>query len=627
MGTSSTVADVPAVNGNARGADEPSEKTTSITRRTTAYVDRDHKRRVTQAISTARRAGMFYDSESMRRASGWLLRLVSGCKDDLRSNIFTLKGKGKRKISMAYAQVIGGWDKRYNQGMANHAKLRVLFTDELEKGNRDKIGPKSMYKGYFEDGPEKTDKVMSDKPIPKSLNRKAFKRALERLNSEVPSQSIRLQSIKQVLEQERSEREAHEPEAPGLDSTTNSGPPFFKRAWKPNDEMGSQNRRYTEMVYEYIYHKSSDYYRKLAQGDTVTFMAMTGQRTVQRGLHPLTDPKQGPKVKRFIQALEKTEAVLWKTFTPAVMEILRHLRPYPAGNAAHMAWCDTPVIDKECHKVLDYCHQHRLPIISGDVSNFDASVVPALWLELAHAMSDWFYRSKKFFEALNESVISNVVLLDPRGLSGPGPSSIKSGSGGTNFIDTQYNKLALYYGEECGFYKIEAAAFQGDDFFSAGSGMTSDGVAEAYKHLNLTVSVDKQSVLVDALMFLQRLHLYGLWGGIASSYRVLGSTLVYEKMSQMLPGNEWNPYMEAIQVISKLENASFHPLFEELVEYVKMGDKFHLGADKSASEVIKLAGTHAGDLLAQQTAQNFNSQTMEKTSRGFQDSADRKSVV
>lgn len=268
---------------------------------------------------------------------------------------------------------------------------------------------------------------------------------------------------------------------------------------------------------------------------------------------------------------------------------------------------------------IGYCSSHGLKCLSGDIAGFDVLVIPELWQYLVNGMASWFRSEERFFKALNRSVITHCRVLSPTGVMRSGPSSIKSGSGGTNFIDSQYNKLAIYYGEEIGLYKAESYAVQGDDFILAGVGVEPDAVAEAYSHLGLTVHPDKKNFAAGRSNFLQRLHIEGWKGGIASVYRVLASCLVYEKL--VYSSNQWNPYLETIQLVSKLENAAFHPAFSAVVEYVASLDKYQLFRAATGREILERAGHNAADLLARDSASSISTRTLDPGKDGFSMSA------
>lgn len=569
-------------------------------------------KRVMLTLQGAVQAKLVYDGAAKARLKGWLIRLASGSDLDLRSNIFRKGGRNR-----SYQDVVAEFSTVYAESLARSGVeqgLVDLIYKELEEGNREKIGPKSMYLGYFQDGPDKLKAVMSDKPIPAQLDRRAWKQATDRLRDEHPADCVRLSSIEDTMRVIRPEGQEHNPEAPGLDGSTNSGYPFFAPNWRPNPGLSHKKYELSLVMFNYIQSRAKALAAELYKGRQVNFVAMVGQRTVSRGLDPLSDPK----TKRLILALDKAEAVLWKTLTPQIQALRKEFK-CPGGVRSQVAWLDLPAIDVDMQLMLQTANKAGRIVLSGDVSAFDASVIPALWADVARAISPWFYKARKFFEALNLSDIYNVTVISPAGIVQPTASSIKSGSGGTNFVDCMYNLVTLYYGEAAGFYKLTNYSVQGDDFVADGDGVSPDSIAEAYKHTGLTVHPDKQTYTEGALSYLQRLHYLGYEGGMASAFRVLGSLLVYEKLAYK--DTEWNPWMDAIIAISKLENLVFHPVYEDMVAYVAENDKYRLGSGLDPQQVIKKAGSKAADLLATTSRSTLNPVGLTKTARGFGDAA------
>jgi len=567
------------------------------------------ERRVNLAIKSGISHRMIADAASATRARSWMMRLAKGSTVDLRTNLFLKGGKGRDRVWIPYSEIRDEWGKRLSAIYQNlPSGLRDLLTQELEQPNAEKMGPKSMFLGYFQDGPNKLRAVFSDKVASPKIDRRALDRARDRLVALIPSGSIHLTSIDEAVRYERGAGDVHNIDAPGLDPTTNSGPPFFLGRWKPHPDMAPQRREYTAYVFGWLVDSAKAKYEELRNGRDVRFDAMVAQRTVSRGPQPLRDPK----TKRLVIAMSKDEAILWKMFTPQTQEILRHATIN--GVNIFNAWCDAPVIDDNQQRILTLAEQYGLIPLSGDVSSFDASVVPSIWEFMAEGLASWFYKSAKFFLSLNRSVIYHTRVLSPGGVIQDIPSSIKSGSGGTNFIDCMYNLLTMFYGEELGLYKIIACEVQGDDFVILGHGVNPDSISEAYSHLNLTVHPDKQMYVKGALGYLQRVHVKGYWGGIASTMRVLNSILVQEKTK--FAAKDWNPYTEAIQAIAKLENAYFNPAFEGLVQYVAEHDKYGLGRGLSAEEVIKQAGKVAGEVL-QISPSSFSLNVLDKDASAF----------
>jgi hypothetical protein len=531
--------------------------------------------------------------------------MEEGSTQDLRS--------GSTK-SVTYEQAIAECDVLMKRTISRipDAVLRDAFMEELETSNRKNIGPKSMHRPYSEDGPAKLAAVLAPKSVSGDFDQQAFNRALSRLVAMVPAGSLRLDDEYQVLSRERSKGHEFDIDAPGLDGTRNSGLPYLTRPFKPNPSMSPKVYERTRQIFEDIAATSIRKRKRLLQNQDVEYVAIVGQRLVNKGLKQL----ESEKSKRLILALSKDEAVNWKVFTPQLQESLKMCKA-PSGIRPFMAWYDAPQIDEEIQKHLRWAESRGLTTLSGDISGFDASVVPQAWQQVADAASVWF-KEPNYFKALNRSVINNVTIVSPIGIHAPVASSIKSGSGGTNLMDCLINIATLFYGEEMGFYKAESYAVQGDDFFVAGEGVEPESVAEAYAHLNLEVHPDKQTFCRGRLNYLQRMHVLGWKGGIASLYRVVGSLLVYERLT--VKPDQWNPYLETIQSISKLENLAFHPGFEGAINMVAQWDRYKYFRDLTPDTIVSKAGSLASDVLARDSAASISTRTAEGTKQGFANS-------
>lgn len=566
------------------------------------FQKRHENERAAQTVEQAWYAGLLWDHQSARSLQGWLSRLMIGNTEILRS--------GSTK-SVTFEDAIAQCDvlmKRIKPTIPD-ARLRDAFMDELELSNRKNIGPKSQYRPYPEDGPDKLAAVTAFKSYSKDFDSAAFDRALKRLVDMVPAGSIGLDSVVEVLTKERSKGQEHDIDAPGLDGTRHSGLPWMVMPFKPNKTQSPKNYERTKAAFQDIVAQSERDKDLLSQGKPVDFVGIVGQRLVNKG----PDQLASDKAKRLIIAIGKNEPVCWKLFTPQLQASLKRVKS-ASGAHVFMAWYDAPQIDHDIQKHLRWAKERGLPSLSGDISGFDASVVPDMWQRIADACSVWF-QNPAFFKALNYSVINRVTIVSPLGLHKPVASSIKSGSGGTNLMDCLINLATLFYGEEIGLYKAESYAVQGDDFFVSGEGVDPEQVAIAYSHLNLTVHPDKQTFAQDRLNYLQRMHVLGWAGGIASLYRVVGSLLVYERLT--VQPDKWNPYLETIMSISKLENLAFHPGFEEAIKLVQQWDRYKYFADLQPAQIIKRAGNLAGDELARDSAASISTRTAAGTAEGF----------
>lgn len=138
--------------------------------------------RVRMALDSAWKTGMIADRSSARRAYSWLSRLVRGSDVDLRTNATK---------HITYEAAISEWDQVYKTSLSQFPEsLRDVFTRELEENNRKNIGPKSVFKGFYEDGPDKLRSVLTDKSAPPSLDKRCLARAVDRLVAEIPQGSL-----------------------------------------------------------------------------------------------------------------------------------------------------------------------------------------------------------------------------------------------------------------------------------------------------------------------------------------------------------------------------------------------------------------------------------------------------
>jgi hypothetical protein len=235
-------------------------------------------------------------------------------------------------------------------------------------------------------------------------------------------------------------------------------------------------------------------------------------------------------------------------------------------------------------------------VLSGDVSGFDASLIPRFIRDVGYAVAQWFRGDAVgLWKTLVDNLVYNTALVTPSKFYLSGPSSMKSGSSLTNVLGTLCNMAAHFYGEEVGFIKLSAMCVLGDDFVLDGEGCTPDALSKYMSHLNLTSNASKQFFTKDALHYLQRLHIRGRPGGMASVMRTLGHTLGYERL-QYKP-SEWSAYAAIVRALSQVHNCEFNPFFLALVDTLKEGDKYGLGAELSPEELLQKAGTPGEEIL------------------------------
>lgn len=510
---------------------------------------------------------------------GWLHREATGNNADWRSPIF---GKFSRE------EIIARWDKIYNQGiMADDTmddQSKVLLT-QMESGQRANISVQSAYLPWSQDGPEKVKAIYSDKPKKPELVEEALVKALTKVQALLPSGVLKMQSLENAINASRNN--AHAIDEPGLDISTNAGPPTFNRHWWPSSGQPKLARLRSEVSKAIILSRAKKAIEISKAGDSPSWWAIVAKRLAQK--------KDPMKRKRIVIALEKAEAVLWKTFTPQLMDLLRKVVT-KSGVRTFVAWVGLPAIDLDMQKMLKHAADSKRTVLSGDLSSFDATIPPWLMESMGEVISTWMSPEASYLpKALCRSLAYKVSLITPDHIYGEQPSSMKSGSGGTNLLDSLINLVALYYGEALGWYVVDSVCVQGDDFVIDGEGIAPEAIANAFSHFGMIAHPDKQLFQPNALSFLQRLHILGRMGGISSTYRTLGSILSYERLRYKK--TEWNGWVDVVRTLSQLENVVFNPLFMTFIKFVKGGDKFELGATISPSRVLALSGDVGKDTI------------------------------
>lgn len=572
--------------------------------RAKAILSREAYRALRRVLYDANRRGLIASKSSLVRLRSWLTREAAGSTQDLRSPFWS-KRTGKTRTWIPREELVASfWQQINKQEVGLSTQFRELLLD-TEAGQLKNIGPQSVFLPWGEDGPQKVAEVYKDKPGLSNLDQRALKRAIDRLVALVPTNSIRMESIRSVVNRERVN--PHAVDQPGMDTHTNSGPPYYINPWKPNGNTKADKRAESQAAFEYIVERAQRAQEALLQGHPVSWNAIAAKRLAQKS--------DVMKRKRLVIALEKAEPVIWKTFTPQLIEKLREVK-MPGGVRPFVAQLDLPEIDKDCQLALRVAESANRIVIGGDYSAYDSSLSPAL-IELAGSViGKWLYKGEKLGKALAQSMANKVTLITPNKIWDERPSSMKSGSGGTNLVDSLINLLVMFYGEEIGAFKIVNCAVQGDDFFLDAIGADPEAIHEVAASFGLEAHPDKQMYTRKALAYLQRIHLHGYLGGMASVCRTLGSIMSYERM--MYSPSEWNAWVDIIRALSQLENTAFSPWFETLVEFVKKGDKHSLGANLPPSEVIALAGGAGNDFLQRELGRpNKSKDSSQPVMNGF----------
>jgi len=541
---------------------------------------------VRMTLYNANRRGLIASESSFARLRSWLSREAEGSTTDLRSPFWS-KRSGSSRTWISREELVKSFDNLISKVEVGHKGLYTIL-QEVEMGQRGNISPMSPYYPWAEDGPDKVAEVYRDKPRSGKLNMRALERASDRVVSLIATNSVRMTSIDEVVTKTRVN--PHSVDEPGMDTHTNSGPPYFVNPWKPNGNTPKDKLPESQAAFEYIVQRAKAAQQDLISGKPVIWNAIVAKRLAQKA--------KPEKRKRIVIALEKAEPVIWKTFTPELLIKLREAK-MPGGGRPFAALNDLPIIDREMQLMLNVANRGKRTVIGGDYSGYDATLAPWLIQYAGKIIGQWVSKGQKLVEALTYSMANNVTLITPNKIWDPQPSSMKSGSGGTNLVDSVINLLVMFYGEEVGAFKIVNCSVQGDDFVLDAEGANPEAIHTIAEIFGLEAHPDKQMYVEGALSFLQRIHYTGYLGGISSVYRTLGSIMSYERM-QYRP-EDWNPWVDIVRALSQLENCVFSPYFETLVDFVKSGDKYNLGADLAPVDILRLSGDVGKDWIQRDT--------------------------
>lgn len=259
-------------------------------------------------------------------------------------------------------------------------------------------------------------------------------------------------------------------------------------------------------------------------------------------------------------------------------------------------WTNLGNIDEQMQVVLRLAESKGRTILSGDVSNFDATLPPRALAQVGYVVARWIRGHEKVVIKLVDQMIYKTQLITPTKLYRAGPSSLKSGSGGTNLLGSLTNLAIQRYGQELGMYKLENFCVLGDDFILDGEGVGPDATAEVFSHFGMLSHPDKQFYEPHALQYLQRIHTFGDVGGVYSVYRALGHALGLEHMPQK--ADRMNSYAYVVRALSQVQNCVFNPYFPDLIKLLSSLDKYRLGAIfADPQQLVAKAGTAGAKMV------------------------------
>lgn len=202
----------------------------------------------------------------------------------------------------------------------------------------------------------------------------------------------------------------------------------------------------------------------------------------------------------------------------------------------------------------------------------------------------WMYK-RKYHDIIDmvEDRFLNIPLLTPDGIWN-GKHGVPSGAGPTNFADSYINWVLAEANAISAETELIDWEFQGDDglwVFKEDPGLTA--IQEFVHSMGMYVGVDKGGVSSDIVLYLQNVHLL--------SHIVDGLNVGMRPLEKLLPGllgfetardRTWRPVDTSFRWLQQVENAKFHPYFENIVRFLYQYDR--LLREFTINELIDIGG-------------------------------------
>jgi hypothetical protein len=426
------------------------------------------------------------------------------------------------------------------------SKLAGSFNEllEYEIDQMGKAGPTSVMKPLKDrlaDVDNYYDLILRDQPD--ILPHEAIVSVLDEFAG---IRGLRLRSMPKVVEQ--------------MKLNTNSGLPFFTR----RNRVVKQSMR---LALRYLEESNPD----IGLDVTLLTPAVQGWRGQEGGPNP-EDTKQRV-VWMYPMHLNILEAMFYQPLIEAVQQ--RKLIP---------AWVSMDEVDKRMTQLFDTKNPDDL-VVRTDFKKFDQhfgkSLQKTVWTiydylatKPAAAMYDWL---RVVFP-----IKFNIPLLSDAANISIGAHGMGSGSTGTN-ADECFAHRALQYSAalDAGSTLNPNSMVQGDDGVLSYPGITTEQVLDVYTRYGQEMRPEEQSGATDHVIYLSRLHhtkhrVNGIMVGIYPTMRALGRLIYQERYYDPAV---WGPKAVTLRYLSILENAKWHPLFNDFVDFVMERDKYKLGVD------------------------------------------------
>lgn len=539
------------------------------------------------------------------RLNSWFTRMARGNFDPHRTPIF----EGLTFAQIAH-MMMGFVSNQRNRLAKDLGRYYVDVFLEVEAHQAEKIGPRGcfpdMRDGWVE---EFFDKVWSDKPPKKQLNKAALERSINWLASLVPAQSLDIDSssIDKVWDSTMNSEDGPSSES-ALNVDTNSCFPDYIHKWfvSPHDPsatdaqraVSAKIRRQVTMVYR-LAMKAKSYKEILPY---LHFVATANQRTNVSAGYVMSDSNmyRGKLMSKLrgVVAMPKMDTCLGKALFIEMLPAIRKIKNED-GTPMFLGLFHPAVIDKACQQILETARKSGLTPLSIDYSAFDSTIPPWLMWEVAKAVATWMSRRMaNLWLALVYAFIYQTKLISLNKIYPEAPSSMKSGSWLTNMMDSFINLVVQRYGLEAGYYQsIITMIAHGDDGIVTGVGVEPASYEEPADDIGLSANKDKQFFRKDCLAFCQKIHFAGLPGGVYPVSRATAAIISKEDDDVRLETDKdvvgQFPYVLAYRTICRMETAAFNPKFADFVNLVANNIEDHLFRNLPANQLAKLAGGYA----------------------------------
>lgn len=237
-------------------------------------------------------------------------------------------------------------------------------------------------------------------------------------------------------------------------------------------------------------------------------------------------------------------------------------------------------------------------IYSIDFSAFDTSVNPKLQANAFNYIKSLFQSSfSNDLDYIAERFCS-IGIITPDGVLN-GRHGVPSGSTFTNEVDSI---VQMQVSTSLPFINIDDIQVQGDDgvYLISEENLEKLNLKFRESGLNVAPIGDKSRFEEDYALYLQNIYHIdymkdGLIGGIYPIYRALNRILYQERWSDFEDHDLTGKDYYSIRTICIVENCKYHPLFQNLVEFILKYDKYSLEfSDQGIRNYVQMIESASG---------------------------------